>query len=253
MTQRNCTMVVVLILFMLLFACSDSDGSSRVKNADYESGFNLLKEGKNEAAFKVLMPLAESGNAAAQCLIGLMYYDGLYVEKDYESSIKWLQRSVDSDYPEGKHNLAAIFIDKNKYEEAKDLLESAIDDGYTYSLHYLGLIYFNGWGVPVNYCKAKEIFEISIQHNNNKSYYPLSKMLIEGLCGETDLELGFRYAFKSANVNDPEGQALMGAFYEYGVVVERNCWEAISWYQRALNTGHGGIKGRLDELRKTCK
>lgn len=43
-------------------------------------------------AFKLLKPIAERGNAEAQCIIANMYHLGLGLERDVLEAVKWYKK-----------------------------------------------------------------------------------------------------------------------------------------------------------------
>ena len=66
------------------------------------------------------------------------------------------------------------------YQKAKDYFDKANSAGCKGSSYYLGMIYYNGNGVPVNHAKAKEYFEKSDAANNIFSTYYLGKIYYWG-------------------------------------------------------------------------
>ena len=65
---------------------------------DYTTALNLLK------------PLADEGNAEAQCAIANIYHLGLGVEKNILEAIKWYLKSSDRGYAVASNNLAGIYL-----------------------------------------------------------------------------------------------------------------------------------------------
>jgi len=60
-------------------------------------------------AFRWLKPLADQGDAEAQCLIANMYHLGLGLDRDISEAIQWYQRSAEQGYGVASNNLAGIF------------------------------------------------------------------------------------------------------------------------------------------------
>jgi TPR repeat protein len=59
-------------------------------------------------AFHILMPIAESGNAEAQCMIANIYHLGLGLEQDISAAVKWYKKSAEQGYGVASNNLAGI-------------------------------------------------------------------------------------------------------------------------------------------------
>lgn len=60
-------------------------------------------------AFELLKPLAEQGNAEAQCIIGNMYDLGLGLEKNILEAVEWYKKSSEQGYGVASNNLGTIF------------------------------------------------------------------------------------------------------------------------------------------------
>lgn len=62
--------------------------------AEIETARDLMDAGRFAEAMEALLPAAQSGNAEAEELIGVMYALGLGVEKDEERAFEWYLRSA---------------------------------------------------------------------------------------------------------------------------------------------------------------
>lgn len=60
-------------------------------------------------AFKLLKPLADQGDAEAQCIIGNMYDLGLGLERDIIKAVEWYRKSAEQGYGLASNNLGTIF------------------------------------------------------------------------------------------------------------------------------------------------
>lgn len=68
-------------------------------NSALEHARDLMETDQYAAAMEALWPLARSGNADAEELIGVMYALGLGVEQDYERAFEWYLRSSMKGHP----------------------------------------------------------------------------------------------------------------------------------------------------------
>jgi TPR repeat protein len=59
-----------------------------------EDGHTAYLRGDIDTALSLWTPLAEQGNADAQYMLGLIYFNGRYVEKNDDEAAKWLQLSA---------------------------------------------------------------------------------------------------------------------------------------------------------------
>ena len=67
--------------------------------ADVQKGRDLMDAGEFVEAYTLLYPYAQSGNADAEELIGIMYALGLGVERDDERAFEWYLRSAQKGHP----------------------------------------------------------------------------------------------------------------------------------------------------------
>ena len=78
---------------IFLAVASPSSGQS------LEDARDLMEAGRFDEARAAMLPLARSGNADAEELIGVMYALGLGVEQDYERAFEWYMRSAMKGHP----------------------------------------------------------------------------------------------------------------------------------------------------------
>lgn len=76
---------------------------------DLDAGLAAYEKHDYAAAMKEWRPLAESGNARAQFLVALLYYDGKGVPQDYAEAAKWFEQSADRAYTRAQYNLGEMY------------------------------------------------------------------------------------------------------------------------------------------------
>lgn len=59
-------------------------------------------------AFRLLKPVADQGDAEAQCLIANLYHLGLGIDRDILEAVQWYQRSAKQGYGVASNNLGGI-------------------------------------------------------------------------------------------------------------------------------------------------
>ena len=75
-----------------------------------------LKQGQDafdrcdyKTAFDLLLPLAEQGDAQAQCIVSSLYWLGQGIEANFEESIKWLRKSAEQNHALACNTLACMY------------------------------------------------------------------------------------------------------------------------------------------------
>ena len=97
------TALTALMLFGTIFglsACGEA--------VDYEDAVAAYAAGDYRKAFRLLKGLAEQGNVDAQYNLGVMYYEGEGVPKDYVQAYAWTIIAVVQGHEDAKHNLRGI-------------------------------------------------------------------------------------------------------------------------------------------------
>ena len=79
------------------------------KKDDFENAADAFEREDYETAYKLILPLAEQGDAYAQFNLGLMYGNGLGVPQDYKEAEKWYRLSAEQGHPEAQYNLGQMY------------------------------------------------------------------------------------------------------------------------------------------------
>jgi TPR repeat protein len=135
---------------------------------DYKTafaGFMRLAQGDDAAAPDVEAPkedqqqklakyrkAAEQGDAAAQFIMGLVYFDGRGVAQDDRQAEAWYRKSAEQGYASAQVNLGLMYffgrgVSKDD-QQAVAWLRKAADKGNAFGQYGLGLVYMVGRGVP---------------------------------------------------------------------------------------------------------
>ncbi|MBE9189992.1 sel1 repeat family protein [Gloeocapsopsis crepidinum LEGE 06123] len=75
-----------------------------------KKGITAFKSEDYTKAFELLKPIADRGNAEAQCIIANMYHLGLGLDCDISEAVKWYKKSANQGYGLAANNLGCIFM-----------------------------------------------------------------------------------------------------------------------------------------------
>ena len=81
-----------------------------VRADELQDAVRVLNNRDFKTAYKMLAPLAEKGNAAAQLIVGMMYFKGKGIEKNIIQADKWLLISEELGQEAGKKT--RIFVER---------------------------------------------------------------------------------------------------------------------------------------------
>jgi len=156
----------------------------------------------SKAMVDALRKKAEQGNAMDQLSLGLDYYEGIFVEKDFKEAEKWWRKSA-----EQGNVLAQYFLGYGNgtgphEKQAIDWLRKAAEQGYAPAEVDLGYEYSGGNEGD------------NLKRDDKQALYWWRKSADQG------------YAY---------GQRALGGAYQYGLGVQKDNKEAVKWYQKAAD------------------
>jgi len=68
-----------------------------------------IEIGDYEKAYRLIKPLAEQGDAHAQCTLASMYFSGQGFPQDFTEAAKWFRRAAEQGHAEAQHNLGLLY------------------------------------------------------------------------------------------------------------------------------------------------
>ena len=132
-----------------------------------------------QAELKALKVDAQS-DSSKQCLLGLMYENGLGVDPDISQAVQWYQRAAKGGNGKAMFNLANMYQDgqgvTQDYAKAVQFYEEASGQGVGEADYNLGVMYRNGEGVEEDLQKAAIWFIRSAERGEKLAQYELGIM-----------------------------------------------------------------------------
>ena len=117
----NFKLKVIILSLLILSFCPETAFTN-----EFEDAVELINQRDYNRAYKIIVPLAEKGKAAAQLVLGMMYFKGTGVERNIIEADKWLIVSEKLGQEAGKKN--RIFIERkmnrHQIEKAHKLAKS---------------------------------------------------------------------------------------------------------------------------------
>tara|TARA_B100000780_G_scaffold226222_1_gene165404 strand:+ start:38 stop:685 length:648 start_codon:yes stop_codon:yes gene_type:complete len=170
-------MKIITIVISLIMALSTQVMAQKSAEERINENAELLSEvankkvwdayinGDYDLALKHWRPLAETGDAAAQVNLGVMYNQGHGVVHDDSEAVKWYKLAADQGYSPAQWRLAVMYktgtgVIQN-YEEAFKLYKLVAEQGDAYAQNTLGVMFSNGFGVPQDNIKAYLWFTVA--------------------------------------------------------------------------------------------
>ena len=81
-----------------------------LKAGEWEDSIDALNKKDYSTALQILTPLAQKGDARAQCNLGTLFVNGWGVETDYEQGAKWFRLAANQVNANGQYNLVTMYF-----------------------------------------------------------------------------------------------------------------------------------------------
>jgi len=121
--------------------------------AGFSEGASAYNARNYALALKEIAPLARAGNADAQHLLGLMYYMGRGVQRDYKLAFSWHYKAALQGKADAQYVIGAMYYTGNAVPQdhllAVQWFRKAAEQGHPDAQHALGLMYrYHVAGMP---------------------------------------------------------------------------------------------------------
>jgi|GEM_PF-1266698 len=111
--------------------------------------------------------------------------------------------------------------------------------------YYLGLVYFNGQGVPKNLSKAMEWFRLAAEQGILDAQTQIGFAYRNGLGVTQDNQEAAKWYFMAAEQGFAPAQFNLGIMYRNGWGVTQDYKKAVKWYLLAAEQGHANAQYNL--------
>lgn len=183
--------------------------SSRKKCTIYFQGVDVgLDDSVDDIEkFLLIKSAAYGGYDQCQMLLGLMFYEGVFVNKCLTVSFDWFKKAA---------------LQGNAYAQAE-----------------IGTKYYKGEGVKQNFNEAYEWYLKAAEKGKINAQHYVAMMLcndqIEKLGVNNDTD-AFRWFMKAAEQGEKVSQYNVGVFYESDGL--NDAVESLSWFEKSANQGY---------------
>ncbi|MDW1576616.1 tetratricopeptide repeat protein [Vibrio sp. Vb2880] len=127
---------------------------------------------------------AEQGYAPEQDALGVMYYKGEGVLKDYKQAVSWYRKAAEQGYASAQNNLGFMYGMGEgviqDYNQAVSWYRKAAEQGFATAQFNLGVMYGEGQGVLQDNKKALMWFHLA-RKNGSSDAYSMIKLLVPSM------------------------------------------------------------------------
>ena len=131
-----------------------------------------------------LREAAEEGQPEAMFLLGREYLVGRYVAQDSVEAMVWFENADASGSSSGTNALGVMYYEalgiEQDYEKAMGLFHAAVEcDNNAKAMRNLGRMYEGGHGTPVDYAEAQKWYGFALEGAGDDEH--LKRVLIEAI------------------------------------------------------------------------
>jgi TPR repeat protein len=195
------------------------------------------RENSPQKAVQLFLKAAEIGSLEAKWNLGLIYKDGIGVERNMEEARRWFEVAAGNGHPLAQYNLGLMYLmgsggdaDLNKSIE---YFTMSAESGNPDAAFGLGELYLIGDAVTKSEEKALNWFMVAAEAGHPRAQSNLGTFYIEGIGVEKNEQEAFKWFNKAAQIGEPYGLYNLGFLYESGETMERNLVEAFKCYSLA--------------------
>lgn len=177
--------------------------------AQFKRGVEAYDRGEYGGAYDAWLPLAQTGDPAAQRNIGHLYRNGLGARQDFAVAAQWYRRAADAGLARAQANLAMMYLRGQgvaaEPAKAARWFRAAALQGHVVAQYNLGLMHLRGLGAERSEAKAIAWLYRAGKAGHEESLETLSQLVAQSPGPEAD---GAEAAPKAvALAEPPEGGA----------------------------------------------
>jgi TPR repeat protein len=244
--RRSLSELAVVVAILVVALASTTLFPSR---ADWQAAYD---RGDYEAALRIVRPLAEGGDAAAQNVLGSMYSFGRAVPRDDVEAARWYRAAAEQGYAPAQYNLGVSYsegrgLPRDRVEAAR-WYRKAAEQGEALAQNNLGSMYLHGDGVPRDDGEAVRWYRAAAAQRIPIAQYNLGGMYARGNGVPHDDVEAVRWYRAAAEQGYPLAQFYLAGMYYRGDGVRRDYAEAVRLVRAAAEQGEALAQANLGFL-----
>lgn len=165
----------------MLFSTSQQVLAKSSHDKRFETACNHLKRKHYHTAHKHLHTLADSGHARAQTVLGMLYENGVGVEKSAEKAYEYYKKAADQELPEAQSQLGHFLLKtgitvRKDSDEAVTWLRKAARHGVVEAQSTLGQVLVEAKNMPMSHSEGVWWLKEAARRGSNQAKEALGKL-----------------------------------------------------------------------------
>ena len=220
-------------------------GNKEGNNMTVQEMVDLINS-DNKKGLETVRRIADSGNAEAQLLVGVMYKLGVGGEEHQSDAAYYFRMAAEQGLASAQTNIGKCYLAGDGVQEddkkAFEWFEKAAKQDDAEGQFQLGICYEEGWGIEKNENLAYQYYNKSANQGYADAQTQVGLCFIYGIGISANNSSAFEWFKKAAEQNNPYGQYFLGFCYSAGTGVTTNSYEAVKWYRKAAEQGVAGAQ-----------
>lgn len=201
----------------------------------------FLGSGDVVSALKLLMPAAQSGDPAAQTMLGNLNRDGIGMPQNFSAAADWYRKAAGQGHPEANNALGVLHAEGVGVEKderaALSYLLAAANSGDAEFQFRLGSYLDTGFAELGDKAAAAQWYAKAAAQNHVQATASLGLLYLEGSGVEKSGAKAVDLLEKAAEKGDAKAQNNLGLVYARGEAVEQDYDRAAALFARAAEQG----------------
>lgn len=200
----------------------------------YKLGKIYEDEGKYKSAINYYKKGHESGDTRATQKLGVMYYNGEFVEKDVRKSLEYMNIASKENAPHALYVMGIANLSTNK-KVAIRYLKEAYKLGSVHAAESLAseLLMDVLSDKKIDENELLEYIKKAMDGDLEDGIYYYALVHAYGIGVKKNNEEAFKYLKIAAEKGSEKAIIKIGNWYKHGIYVRADPYEAISWYKKA--------------------
>ena len=212
---------------------------------------NMKRPTKETIQLATTNDLLKLSNSDVQLEMGLRFYHGFGVPKDYKEAFRYFILSAEQGNARAQRVVGHCYHFGQGVESndsfAIDWFFKAAEHGDIMAQNNIGACYHNGIGIPKNYSEAIKWYKKAALQGHSLAQRNLGCLYYDNKYGNQDFKEAVKWFSKAAEQGHADAQYKLGICYETGRGVILDGSIAKEWYMKAARLGH---KEAINKLKK---
>ncbi len=191
--NRNPIMALLAIVLCMSLQAQEVDNDSILKSVEDYIYLGDLDRKESKRVFKQIKELSEFGDAAATCLLGILYKDGIGTPLSFDRAREQFRAAHEMGNAKASYSLGYLYLKGlgNIPQDYTKAVEWFTISDHPMAKHWLAKMYYFGYGVPMDRARALDILSNNAIYNSEVLLEQLeNEELVEDVTAQQDSENG---------------------------------------------------------------